>query len=121
MKAALATALAAAAVLAVLVIPGTASAHTNGTCTFKSNSLAVGIGLSGADVGGGFCQIFRHSLGSGFHGGRAAFAHPAVACLCQYKGINVFVGVVGERYGKSASTFCKILVPRLSSDWTRIR
>ena len=70
MKAALAT----AAVLTALVIPGTASAHTNGTCTFKANSMAVGIGLSGADVGGGFCQVFRRSLGSGFRSGRATFA-----------------------------------------------
>jgi hypothetical protein len=117
MKAALAT----AAVLAALVIPGAASAHTNGTCTFRANSMAVGVGLSGSDVGGGFCQVFRHSLGGGFHSGRAAFAHPAVACLFQYKGISVFVGVVGERYGRAAPLFCKMLMPRLGSEWSRIR
>ncbi len=113
--------LAAVAILAALVTAGSASARTGGTCTFKANSMAVGIGLSGDDVGAGFCQSFRRGLGSGFHSGRATFAHPVVVCLFQYAGIDVYVGVVGERYGKFASTFCKILGPRLGSDWARIR
>ena len=111
--------LAAVAVFAALAA-GDASARTNGTCTFKSNWAAVGVRLSGTDVGAGYCQILRRGLGSGFHSGRASFAHPYVACLFQYGSLDMYVGIVGERYGKIAPAFCRMIAPKLAG-WTRIR
>jgi hypothetical protein len=47
----------------VLTASGVASARTAGTCTFKSNTMSIGVALSGSDVGAGFCSILRQSLG----------------------------------------------------------
>ena len=110
-------------VLAALAVGATAeAASARGTCTFKHNTLAVGIGISGEDVGAGICASARRSFEGNFHSGRAAFKHPAVACLYQFQSYAIYLGVVGERYGKVAPRACTSIAPGLRANgWRKLR
>jgi hypothetical protein len=110
-------------VLAALAVGANAeAASARGTCTFKHNTLAVGIGISGEDVGPGICATARRIFGSAFHSGRAAFEHPVAACVFQFHSYEIYLGVVGERYGKIAPRFCTRIAPGLRANgWRKIR
>jgi hypothetical protein len=109
--------------LAALAVGANAeTASARGTCTFKHNTLAVGIGISGEDVGAGICATARRILGSAFHSGRATFKHASVACLFQFHSYEIYMGVVGERYGKIAPRFCTRVAPNLRANgWRKLR
>jgi hypothetical protein len=110
------------AIVAALAATGTASARTVGTCRFKHNTAAVGIGIGGSDVGAGICSAVRASLGSGWHSGKAMFAHPRAFCAFQFHRYQIFAVFIGERYGKIATGFCRALAPKLtSSGWRRVQ
>ena len=113
----------AATTLAIVAgLAGTASARTLGTCTFKYNTAAVGIGIGGSDVGAGICSAVRANLGSGWHSGKAAFAHPRAFCSYQFHRYQIFAAVVGERYGRIALRFCRIVGSKLiASGWRRVQ
>jgi hypothetical protein len=98
------------------------TASARGTCTFKHNTLAVGIGISGEDVGAGICATARRLFGSAFHSGRATFNHPAAACLFQFHSYAIYLAVVGERYGKIDPRVCTRIAPILKANgWRKIR
>jgi hypothetical protein len=110
-------------VLAALAVGANAeTASARGTCTFKHNTLAVGIGISGEDVGAGICATARRIFRSAFHPGRATSKHPSAACLYQFHSYAIYLAVVGERYGKIAPRVCTRIAPNLRANgWRKLR